>query len=278
MLKLDHNRIGPGAGKDIGLLKKSLKILTISHNRMGDFIRYPTLFQRQRIFSAARDIFAGVRYNKTLQMLDLAYNNLGPSLADVFPSAINRHPKLFSLNIAGNQKGGIKGPTMLFSLAGEYNGEKRKIAREKHYKLLRNKTMAAINDSDANVIEDALNDDSASNDEEVALISAMQKEDKMNNEETCKNLPVLLIQDQNIADNQLGSMAGHAIAALLLKSKSITALDVSNNSLGFAGGTDALVKCYEMIPKDFFKRLLRKIENSKYEGRYAKKRSRFTQT
>ena len=94
----------------------------------------------------------------------------------------------------------------------------------------------------------------------------------MNNEETGRNLPVSLIQDLNIADNQLGSMAGHAIAALLLKSKSITALDVSNNSLGFAGGTDALVKCYEMIPKDFFKRLLRKIENSKYEGRYAKKK------
>jgi Ran GTPase-activating protein (RanGAP) involved in mRNA processing and transport len=109
---LDHNRIGPSAGKYIGMyLKqcKTLKILNLSHNRMGELDRYLTLYARERVSSAARDIFWGVKYNTNLHMLDLSYNHLGPSLAKVCPPAVCRHPNLMSLNMSGNAIGDERG-------------------------------------------------------------------------------------------------------------------------------------------------------------------------
>jgi len=100
----DHNRIGPSAGKYIGMFLKqckTLKILNLGHNRMGDLTRYMSPISRERVSSAARDIFWGVKNNHNLHVLDLSYNHLGPSLAKVVAPAVCRHPNLSSLNLSG---------------------------------------------------------------------------------------------------------------------------------------------------------------------------------
>lgn len=79
----------------------------------------------------------------------------------------------------------------------------------------------------------------------------------------------------NLADNQLGMTAGHAIAAYMITNKSLTSLDVSNNALSYDGGlavTEALEKIYSIPPRDFFKQILWRIEEKKYTGRHAIKR------
>lgn len=53
---------GPAVGLNLGIwLKKtkSLKYLSMSHNRMGEIVRYPTLYSREKISSAVKDIFSG---------------------------------------------------------------------------------------------------------------------------------------------------------------------------------------------------------------------------
>ena len=49
---------------------------------MGDLIRYTNEFTRERIPSAAKDIFLGVKKNKSLESLDLSYNHFGPLLGN----------------------------------------------------------------------------------------------------------------------------------------------------------------------------------------------------
>jgi len=69
-LLLAHNRIGPACGPALrALLKntKSLKVLSLSHNRLGELVRYPNKLQRDRVRSAASDIFVGLRQNKSLE-------------------------------------------------------------------------------------------------------------------------------------------------------------------------------------------------------------------
>jgi len=60
--RIDHNIIGPACGKDVGMLLKnsSIKVLSMSYNRLGEIVRYPTLYSREKIKSAAHDIFLGV--------------------------------------------------------------------------------------------------------------------------------------------------------------------------------------------------------------------------
>ena len=124
---------GPGVGKDIGLwLKKTkmLRTLSMSHNRMGEIVRYPTLYSREKISSAVHDIFLGLRSNKSLEVLDLSYNHLGPDCCDVVPTAVNKHPKLHTLNLSGSDLGAARGTLMLFLLAGMPGGVQWSLARE----------------------------------------------------------------------------------------------------------------------------------------------------
>jgi Ran GTPase-activating protein (RanGAP) involved in mRNA processing and transport len=144
---LDHNRIGPSAGKFIGMyLKqcKTLKILNLARNRLGELDRYMTLFARERVSSAARDIFWGLKYNTNLQMLDLSYNHLGPSLAKVCPPAVCRHPNLVSFNISGNAIGDERGAAMLFALAGEAGGHVLCREQIEYYKEMKDKQEAGV--------------------------------------------------------------------------------------------------------------------------------------
>ena len=78
-----------------------------------------------------------------------------------------------------------------------------------------------------------------------------------------------------IADNQLGVISGHGLGAIVIKNKSLTALDVSSNSLGTEGGlalTDAIEKVYKIWPRDFFKQTMAQIDELQYQGRFAKVR------
>jgi Ran GTPase-activating protein (RanGAP) involved in mRNA processing and transport len=133
VFKIDHNIIGPTCGKNLGIwLKKtlSLKYLSLSHNRMGEIVRFPTLYSREKIVSAVHDIFAGVKSNKSLEYLDLSYNHLGPDSGDVVPPSVNRHPKLHTLNFAGNALGAVKGTKFLFYLSGFPGGAAWSVKKE----------------------------------------------------------------------------------------------------------------------------------------------------
>lgn len=37
----------------------TIKVFTLSNNRLGEIIRYPTLYSREKIKSAVQDIFLG---------------------------------------------------------------------------------------------------------------------------------------------------------------------------------------------------------------------------
>jgi Ran GTPase-activating protein (RanGAP) involved in mRNA processing and transport len=131
--KIDHNIIGPAAGKNVGVwIKKtrSLRVLSMSHNRMGEIVRFPTIYSREKILSAVHDIFAGVKSNKSLEILDLSYNHLGPDSGDVVPPAVNRHPRLHTLNFAGNDLGPVKGTKFLFYLSGFPGGAAWSLKKE----------------------------------------------------------------------------------------------------------------------------------------------------
>ena len=124
---IDHNRIGPAAGREIGIFLKethSIRVLTASHNRMGELVQYRTLYCRDRVKSAARDIFQGLKKNHRLQILDLSYNHLGPDLADCVPSGVMKHPALISLNLSGNDLGPESGALLVFALGNDPGGFK----------------------------------------------------------------------------------------------------------------------------------------------------------
>lgn len=133
MFYINNNIIGPGAGKEIGIFlkyTKSLKLINLANNYLGEMVRFPTLYSREKLISAAHAICIGLRYNKSLEVLDLSYNHLGTSLAESLPSAINKHPSLHTLNIAGNDLGPIYGTRLIFLLGGSPNGMRYAKERE----------------------------------------------------------------------------------------------------------------------------------------------------
>lgn len=102
----------------------------MNHNRMGEIVRFPTMYSREKILSAVHEIFNGVKSNKSLEILDLSYNHLGPDSGDVVPPAVNRHPRLHTLNFAGNDLGPEKGTKFLFYLSGFPGGAKYSVMKE----------------------------------------------------------------------------------------------------------------------------------------------------
>lgn len=137
--RIDHNIIGPAAGKPIGIWLKnsvSLKVLSMSHNRMGEIIRFPTMYSRENIKSAVHDIFVGLRFNKSVESLDVSYNHLGPDSSLIVPNAVLKHPCLHTLNFSGNDVGQRAGAQLLFGLAGLPNGEAFAKEREKFIKRI----------------------------------------------------------------------------------------------------------------------------------------------
>lgn len=140
VFNLEHNIIGPGAGKDIGLLLKNNRSITsfnLSYNHLGEIIRFPTMYTREKLPTAAHDLVLGLRSNKTLQSLDLSYNHLGPSLADNLHWAVNRHPCLHTLVLSGNDLGPEAGTKLIFLLAGQPKGPLYARERETFMQALR---------------------------------------------------------------------------------------------------------------------------------------------
>ena len=145
--KFNNNIVGPGAGQDIGILLKQtkcLKILDLHENHLGEIIRYPTLYSREKIPSAAKFICLGLRQNKSLEILDLSYNHLGETLGLYLPLAVNKHPCIHTINISGNDLGPIHGCNLLFSLAGTPLGAEYARAKEEFIRVVKNRQTAAL--------------------------------------------------------------------------------------------------------------------------------------
>jgi Ran GTPase-activating protein (RanGAP) involved in mRNA processing and transport len=155
--KAHDNIMGPGSGRDIGLFLKAtkcLKLLNLSNNRLGEIVRYPTMLSREKLNSAAHDICTGLRYNKSLEILDLSYNHLGTTLADLLPLAVIKQCKLNTLNIAGNDIGPVHGSNLMFHLSGLPYGARYAKEREEfiHFILNRQKERLKIEQSFSRIL------------------------------------------------------------------------------------------------------------------------------
>jgi Ran GTPase-activating protein (RanGAP) involved in mRNA processing and transport len=277
ILYLGHNRIGPAAGRELGIWLKAcntIELLDLSHNRLGELIQYPTSICRERVQSAARDIFQGMRKNKSLQTLDLSYNHLGPILADVVPIAIMKHPNLTIFDISGNDLGPSRGANLVFALGLQPGGDHEIEEREKYYRDLKEKQLQGIDvvaEAAAAAQEEA--EKQAARDaknlllgKEIKKKSNKKSKKKLSDDSTSKLAYI------GLRDNQLGKMAGHGLAAMVVNSKAVTSIDVSGNNIGLEGGealADGLEKVYGLVPRDFFKKSLYDLEQKKYEGRDA---------
>jgi Ran GTPase-activating protein (RanGAP) involved in mRNA processing and transport len=253
-VKLEHNRIGPAAGKELGELMKqsrTLRILNLSHNRMGALVKYSQMFVRERIPSAAKALVAGLRLNKYLQIFDVSYNHLGPDLCSGLPGALARHPSLVSLNIAGNDIGPDKGAAMLFAMAGKPGGEKVMQERISYYANIRVREM--LGEDPQRDIRQQLKDVSQTLSQKTGVKKNPNRRKAMTMIKPTKQLVQIVakttemmklhrkgrpcqLAELQLADNQLGWMCGHGVAALIAANKSLTALDLSSNALGPTGG------------------------------------------
>jgi len=297
VLKLNHNRIGPVAGREIGILLKnndSLRVMDLGHNRMGDLVRWPTLLCRERIPSAARDIFQGLRGNKSLEVLDLSYNQMGSALAECVPPVLMRHSSMYYLDISGNSLGPTHGPSLLFRLAGDPGGDLRIAEKERIEKECLEMIKKGVDPIEEMKNRKAKEEAAAEKNgtrkkikkgkdkSSVTLGSPLSPGSPLGNDDSTAD------QDGNVAldgmpvacrlivlkmaNNQMGYMAGYGAAALATNSKSLTALDVSGNALGYRGGVgfaDGLEKCFGLEPRSPEKLTLYKLDQQKYEGRDA---------
>lgn len=329
---VNHNFIGPSCGVDLGVwLKntKSLKLLSMSHNRLGEIVRFPTPYSREKIPSAVKDIFLGVRANKSLEYLDMSYNHLGPGCATEVPAAVNRHPKLHTLDLSGNDLGPMKGPQLVFLLSGFPTGMKYSAAKEEFIKAVKNRQTQQLR-GEGDMLESSivapsyaqggqsmhqstfhhessglpensyfsensslhtthlfenphLQQSSSHKDGINPLVLHGSNESLQSSAPISKNIGNIVnkkpcsLTSISLADNQLGSFAGHAVASLIQRCRSLTHLDLSGNALSHKGGdilTDQLELMYGIKPREFLKIVLWEIEEAKYTGRHAKKRKK----
>ncbi len=295
---IDHNRIGPAAGREMGIFFKEchhIEVFTASHNRLGELVQYRTLYCRDRIKSAARDIFQGLRKNHHLQILDLSYNLLGPDLADCVPSAVMKHPTLISLNLSGNCLGPEKGALLIFALGNDPGGfkdtaKREAMTREVDRRRLRGEeiTMDLMRELQDRCDQgDLFEEENEDADEGAPTVArAKDKDGASKKQKKKKTVAEIRAAEQRkldrpnysklayigLADNKLGYMAGHGMSSLVRNCKCLTSLDVSRNNIGYRGGlafTDGLERVYNLIPRDFNKRALFELEEQKYTGRDA---------
>ncbi len=312
----NHNRIGPTCGDCIAQLlrsSKSIKVLDISYNRLGELIRYSTLVARERVPSAAKEIFYfGLKNNISLQLLDLSYNNLGPDVVNYISISVNKHPMLRSLALSGNGLGS-RGAALLYCLAGEPGGDITMIDTIKLWKELRNAAASGVDllaelkkeeeeakeeqEQQVTLSSTTTPSSSPSKKSKSPSKSILKSPNKSKNSALNKFMKTTTAADNDdeqtnvnricqlthlaLADNQMGYLAGYGISALLHKNKNLTALDVSGNSIGPVGGvaiSDGLEHIFNITPRDLFKQTLLSIEERKYTGRHAIKRPKLYTT
>jgi Ran GTPase-activating protein (RanGAP) involved in mRNA processing and transport len=234
-LYLDHNRIGPHAGKALGAMLKiqqTLQILSISHNRMGDIIRYlPNTALKETLPSAGKYIFFGLKNNKSLMSLDVSYNDLGPSIASIVPLAVSRHPKLFSLNLAGNNIGTAAGVPMVYALSRIGIEVKKSHGGVIDETALPPPAPGSAPGGGRGGVgappPDSLADHTRSETGKSEGGRSGQSKKK-----SCKSV----LADLSLADNQFGEALGVPLGQLIKNSTTLTSLDISRNSLGPLGG------------------------------------------
>jgi Ran GTPase-activating protein (RanGAP) involved in mRNA processing and transport len=281
-VKLDHNRIGPAAGKEIGdWLKQSrtLRVLNLSHNRLGALVKYAQMFVRERIVSAAKSIVSGLRMNKYLQILDLSYNHLGSELCGPLPGAICKHPSLVSLNLAGNDIGPSRGAAMIFALAGSPGGEKIMLERINYYATIKEKEQRG-EDIQSDIRQQLKDVSQTLSVKKIGVKKNPNRRKAMTMIKPTKQLMHVVarsnemnklrkrsrpcqVADLCLADNQLGWMSGHGVAALIASNKSLTTLNISSNSIGHQGGlaiSAVLERIYGIAPRDLHTEAIHKAE------------------
>jgi Ran GTPase-activating protein (RanGAP) involved in mRNA processing and transport len=265
--RVDHNRIGPACGRDVALWlnrSTSIETLSMSHNRMGDLIRYPNMMTRERVLSAAPDIFLGVKRNKSLISLDLSYNYLGPSIANAAPSAVIKHPKLQFLNLAGNAIGPLKGPSLLWGLAGRSGGQKEFDASGGMSALLAAKEAklqtAPERPNEPAVVKAPKVMSARSNFSGTS--GAYTKSVTDDSSDDPSRLFSARLLELNISDNQLGAVTGVALGSFMKACPTLTALDVSRNALGVDGCQTFADSLCEMYLVEAAKEKRKKEEDS----------------
>eukprot|EP01041_Mallomonas_annulata_P000898 gene898-1738_t len=256
VFRINHNRIGPAAAKDIGLMlkrTKTLKVFSISHNRLGELVRYPNHLTREHIRSATRDIFTGLRSNRTIQILDISYNHLGPRCAEYVPLAVMRHLQLKSLNISGNDIGAVHGPRLLWRLAGKIEEEKVEgdDPENRSDGGSTDRTTARSNltsRSSMGASETGRSGMSIGNKSARSARSGRSGRSGMSIVTLADGgKPAAKLVELCLTDNQLGPMSGVALGTLVRRTSSLTALDVSDNSLGPKGARGILNSLMEVF-------------------------------
>ena len=232
---------------------KTIVVLEMARNRMGDLIRYPFPQKREKIDAAARDILWGLKLNKCLESLDLSYNHMGPKLAELLPPSIQKHPTLAFLNLSGNDFG-RQGAIMIWSFACSTVKlsdifRTTKSDNEAILKQEEERRRLGTSERVESAVESAVDDDgegksvtAADGGERTVATGTGSVGSKTSVTAKYPKLCAL-----GLADNQLSTAAGKALGLLLKGNKKITSLDVSGNALGFEGGfalAEALEKVY----------------------------------
>lgn len=289
-LKADHNRIGPAVGIDFGLFlknTKSLKVLSLAHNRMGPMIRYTSPSVKEKIPGAMRDLMTGFKNNKGLQYLDLSYNHFGPEHVEYIVVALNKHTNIMHIELAGNDIGPDKGPSLLFCLAGQPGGDhqikRREMLIERMKELEKQKleegdigkpssgesTAAKLGITEAKKKKKKKTkkkegtEANQQEDSQTLTGDNDEEEDEITNRPSC-------LAHIGLAENQLGVLAAHGVAALLKRNKSMTSLDISGNAFGPCGGliiTEAFERVLNITSRDEIKRALDEMQKQIMQGR-----------
>lgn len=232
--RADYNRIGPASGKFLGSWirqTQTIQTISLSHNRLGALVRWPSTSSKETMPGAGRYIFLGLKGNKTIQSLDVSYNDLGPEIGDLIPIAVKMHLNIFSLNIAGNSLG-HRGPAMLWSLAGRAGGANSKKANK------RGSQASGSMYGGSSVFGASKKGKSKSKSRSIGPLGESISDAGTLRTGLTSKRPVrrTRLAELVLADNQLGEEAGLALGHYLKSSGTLTSLDVSGNSLGVVGG------------------------------------------
>ena len=285
-LRADHNRIGPSVGMEFGLYLKStktLKVLSLAHNRMGPMIRYTSPSVKEKIPGAIRDIMTGFKNNKGLQYFDLSYNHFGPEHVEYIVVALNKHATINHIDLSGNDIGPVKGPSLLFCLAGQPGGDHQIKRRE----LL----IEQMKEIERQKMEEGADHKPASGESTAAKLGIQEVKKKDKKKKKKKKEESQVIEDSQtltgaedddlttrpsclahigLAENQLGVLAAHGVAALLKRNKSLTSLDISGNAFGPCGGliiTEAFERVLNITSRDEIKKALDEMQKQIMQGR-----------
>ena len=240
--RADYNRIGPSCGRFLGSWirqSRTLQVISLGHNRLGALVRWPSTSTREMMVSAGRYIFLGLKGNKCLQSLDVSYNNLGPEIADLIPIAVRTHLTLYSLNIAGNNIG-HRGAAMLWTLAGKAGGNR--LGKDGSGSTVRGSTVrgstvvGSVRGGSSVFGASRKGKSKKTKSTSRSIRDGSTEAGTVKTGATGKPVRKTRLAELVLADNQLNEEAGRALGHFIKNSSTLTAADLSGNSLGVEGG------------------------------------------